>query len=134
MSEIKTDKLTGVGTAGDITVTSEGGAATMQLQQGLVKVWFLYNGSGTPAFLDSFNTSSLTDHATGDHSVNFTNAMSNANYSLGGAVGNNNNGDTATSNLRRGVSATTASRNTIGYPSTLFDYNRIGGNICGDLA
>jgi len=60
--------------------------------------------------------------------------MSNANYSLGGAAGNNNNGDVATSNLRRGVSATTASRNTIGYPSTLFDYNRIGGNICGDLA
>ena len=34
MSEIIVDKLTGVGTAGDITVTSEGGAATMQLQQG----------------------------------------------------------------------------------------------------
>jgi len=133
-SILKVDELQGITAAGDITVTSEGGAATQSLQQGLVKVWFLYDGSGTPAFLDSFNTSSLTDHATGDHSVNFTNAMSNANHSLGGAVGNNNNGDLATSNLRRGVSATTASRNTIGYPSALFDYNRIGGNICGDLA
>jgi len=134
MSEILVNKLTGTSTAGSILVTGEGNSTTTNLQQGLVKVWFLYNGSGTPAFLDSFNTSSLTDHATGDHSVNFTNAMSNVNYSLGGAVGNNNNGDTATSNLRRGVSATTASRNTIGFPSTLFDYNRIGGNICGDLA
>lgn len=117
----------------DTIQNTSGGAATLTKQQAN-KVWFLYNGSGTPAFLDSFNTSSLTDHATGDHSVNFTNAMSNANYSLGGAVGNNNNADVAVSNLRRGVSATTASRNTIGYPSTLFDYNRIGGNICGDLA
>ena len=40
MSEIKVDTLTGKTSAGDITVTSEGGAATMQLQQGLAKVGF----------------------------------------------------------------------------------------------
>jgi len=116
-------------------ITAKDGTSPVALtKQQANKVWFLYDASGTPAFLDSFNASSLTDHATGDHSVNFTNAMSNANYSLGGAVGNNNNADVAVSNLRRGVSATTASRNTIGYPSTLFDYSRVGGNICGDLA
>ena len=43
MSEIKVDTLTGKTTAGDITVTSEGGAATMQLQQGLAKAWVGFN-------------------------------------------------------------------------------------------
>jgi hypothetical protein len=37
MSTILVDNLTGKTSAGDITVTSEGGAATMQLQQGLAK-------------------------------------------------------------------------------------------------
>ena len=40
MSEIKVDTLTGKTSAGDITVTSEGGAATQSLQQGLAKVGF----------------------------------------------------------------------------------------------
>ena len=42
MSEIKTDKLTGVGTANDITVTV-GATATAKLEQGLTKVWGSYN-------------------------------------------------------------------------------------------
>ncbi len=37
MSTVIADNLTGKTSAGDITVTSEGGAATMQLQQGLAK-------------------------------------------------------------------------------------------------
>ena len=39
MSEIKTDKLTGVGTAGVIVVTGEGNSTTTNLQQGLAKSW-----------------------------------------------------------------------------------------------
>ena len=53
MSEIKVDTLTGKTSAGDITVTSEGGAATMQLQQGLAKVWQNLDGSGTISTRDS---------------------------------------------------------------------------------
>ena len=41
MSEIKTDKLTGVGTANDITVTV-GASATQSLEQGLVKTWIAF--------------------------------------------------------------------------------------------
>ena len=80
MSEIKVDTLTGKTSAGDITVTSEGGAATMQLQQGLAKVWVNFNGTGTIAARDSLNLSSLTDNATSDYTINPTNALSNANY------------------------------------------------------
>jgi hypothetical protein len=80
MSEIKVDSLTGKTSAGNITVTSEGGAATMQLQQGLAKAWANFNGEGTAAILDSINTASLTDSGTGKFSINFSNAMANVYY------------------------------------------------------
>ena len=45
MSTILVDNLTGKTSAGDITVTSEGGAATQSLQQGLAKVWVMFQGT-----------------------------------------------------------------------------------------
>ena len=87
MSEIKVDTLTGKTSAGDITVTSEGGAVTMQLQQGLAKAWNFFDGSaGTIAYADSFNSSTLTDIGTGRYKYAFTNNISNANFSFGGAA------------------------------------------------
>jgi hypothetical protein len=138
MSEILVNKLTGTSTAGSILVTGEGNSTTTNLQQGLVKVWFNYNGSGTIAYRDSFNCASLTDNATGDHSVNFTSSMTSDDYSSAGIVGNGNNADTANSQMRRGTSATGSIRLTINYASGgetgLFDYSEITGNINGDLA
>ena len=85
MSEIKVDTLTGKTSAGNITVTSEGGAATMQLQQGLAKVWASVDYSGgTPSAGDSLNVSSFTDNGTGDYDANFASNMSNSNYGAGG--------------------------------------------------
>jgi hypothetical protein len=78
-SELKVDKFTGVTTAGSISVTGEGGSTTTNLQQGLCKAWFKFN-QDTPSVLDSFNTSSVNDDATGVHNGAFTTAMSNANY------------------------------------------------------
>ena len=75
MSEIKTDKLTGVGTAGVIVVTGEGNSTTTNLQQGLAKVWSRFNGSSFGA-VDSFNQASLTDAGTGIYQVNMTNPYS----------------------------------------------------------
>ena len=88
-SILKVDAMQGVTAAGDITITSEGGAATQSLQQGLAKVWSNQT-TGTPN--NSFNSSGITDNGTGDFTVNFSNAMSNANYSstLGGADANTN--------------------------------------------
>ena len=138
MSEILVNKLTGTSTAGSILVTGEGNSTTTNLQQGLVKVWFNYNGSGTIAYRDSFNCASLTDNATGDHSVNFTSSMTSDDYSSAGIVGNGNNADTANSQMRRGTSETGSIRLTINYASGgetgLFDYSEITGNINGDLA
>ena len=81
MSEIITDKLTGKATAGNVTITSEGGAATQSLQQGLAKAWVNFNGTGTIAARDSLNLTSLTDNGTGDYTVSYTNNMNNVNYS-----------------------------------------------------
>ena len=82
MSEIKVDDLTGKTSAGDITVTSEGGAATMQLQQGLAKAWALFDQVSV-ALDSSLNIASTVDDSAGQWRLNFTNAMSNASYSWG---------------------------------------------------
>jgi hypothetical protein len=83
-SILKVDELRGIVSAGDITVTSEGGAATMQLQQGLAKAWASFTFS-TFASRDTFGASSLTDNATGDCRINLTNNMSSANYAVFGS-------------------------------------------------
>ena len=79
-SLLKVDSLTGVTTAGSISVTGEGNSTTTNLQQGLAKSWANFNGEGTAAILDSMNTASLTDSGTGTFSITFTNAMGNVYY------------------------------------------------------
>jgi len=67
-----------------ITVSSEGGAVTTSLQQGVSKSWCMQN-AGT-SITDSLNVASLADYGTGDHAKNFTNAMSSGNYSVTGST------------------------------------------------
>ena len=83
MSEIKVDDLTGKTSAGDITVTSEGGAATMQLQQGLAKLWIQATSAASVSTQGSFNVSSVTDVAAGALNPNATNTFSNDDYAVG---------------------------------------------------
>jgi len=80
MSEIKVDTLNGKTSAGNITVTSEGGAATMQLQQGLAKAWV--QGSNSAVIEDSNNIASGTDNGVGDYTYAFTNNMGNNKYAI----------------------------------------------------
>jgi hypothetical protein len=51
------------------------------------RAWVNFNGTGTVAIRASFNVSSITDNGTGDYTVNFTNAMPDANYSWIGSCG-----------------------------------------------
>ena len=56
------------------------------------RAWVNFNGTGTVAIRASGNVSSITDSGVGDYTVNFTTAMSDANYSSVmsvGAAGNN---------------------------------------------
>ena len=53
-----------------------------------VRAWMRYRGD-TNVLVGSGNVSSVTDHSTGSFSMNFTTAMSDANYAIVGAVGYN---------------------------------------------
>ena len=92
MSSILVDNLTGKTTAGNVTVTSEGGAATMHMQQGLCKAWAETNSAGT-SINDSFNIASLVDTNTGQQTCNYTNSFASGSYACvttGDTVGSNN--------------------------------------------
>jgi len=147
MSEIITNKLTGKTAAGNVTITSEGGSATMQLQQGVAKFWVNFNGTGTPATNDSFNQSSLTDNGTGDFTHSYSNSMSNVNYFSVGQGYYNTAGNSAliqwalknatgglasyllTSSIRADVVYVDANQNRNNY-----DYTGNWGMVQGDLA
>ncbi len=56
----------------------------------MAKAWVNFNAVGTVAIRDSLNVSSITDHGTGQHAVNFATNMNNANYVMTGlAYGRN---------------------------------------------
>ena len=98
MSTVVLDTITGKSTATTITIGSTPvvsasansmtirgeGTAQTSIQQGLLKVWTNFNGTGTIATRDSFNTSSLTDNSTGSNSINFTNNFNAASWSGAG--------------------------------------------------
>ena len=84
-SQLKVDKFTGVTTAGSILVTGEGNSTTTNLQQGLLKNWCKFDGTGTVAIDDSFNTTSLTDNSGGNYTITIANDMGSANYSVSGS-------------------------------------------------
>ena len=72
-SILKVDDLRGNTAAGNITITSEGGSATMQLQQGISKVWAYHEDQSVT---DSLNVTSGTDTSTGVFDLTFTNPFS----------------------------------------------------------
>ena len=86
-SELKVDKFTGVTTAGSILVTGEGNSTTTNLQQGLLKAWGNFDGSGTVGTNDSFNMDALTDNGTGNYDMNFDVDMANDDYASAGMHG-----------------------------------------------
>jgi hypothetical protein len=51
------------------------------------RAWINFNGTGTPAIRASGNVSSITDNGTGDYTINFSTAISDANYNLVSAIG-----------------------------------------------
>jgi hypothetical protein len=75
-----------------ITSTADG-SGIIKIQSNSVTTnalaWVNFNGTGTVAIRSSYNVSSITDNGTGDYTVNFTTALSDANYAFGlGGHGN----------------------------------------------
>ena len=131
-SILKVDTITGVPTAGSIAVTGEGNSTTTNLQQGLVKVWFKLDGTGTIGSLDNFNVASFTDNGTGDYSGNLTNAMGNANYSTLAGTGSSD----VFGSITGGSQTTSVLRCTAYYPegSGKLDRDQVYAMAAGDLA
>jgi len=67
--------------------TSGGNSSTTaQIASGRAKAWVNFNGVSTVAIRANFNVNSITDNGTGHFTINFTSALSDANYcySFGG--------------------------------------------------
>ena len=62
-----------------------------QIQQGRAKAWVNFDGTtntgGNCDIQDSFNVSTVSDDGTGQYTINFSSAMTNANYAIATAGG-----------------------------------------------
>lgn len=76
-SKLVLDNIAGRTTAGSITIVGEGNTTTTNLQNGLTKVWIIYNKIDD-SITDSLNVSSDTDNTTGDQTISYTNNMATA--------------------------------------------------------
>jgi hypothetical protein len=65
---------------GNLTVTGSITGGSISVANSL-RAWVNFNGTGTPSIRTSFNVSSITDNGIGDFTINFTTAISDANYS-----------------------------------------------------
>lgn len=87
MSTVKAANLQNTGSGAPVFKNSSG----TEIGQ-LVKAWVNFDGTGTVSITDDFNVSSITDVNTGRFQINMTNALSNANYVVGGSAGMNGDG------------------------------------------
>jgi len=84
------------------------------------RAWVNFNGSGTVAIRASGNVSSITDNGVGDYTVNFTNAMPDANFSVGGSYNTGNSiPSRGTTSIGLNTTATGSVRVWTGYGSTI---------------
>ena len=117
-------------------IKSEGGAVTTSVQQGLAKVWVTFNGSASGATVrDSFNVASTDDDGTGLYGVNFTSAMSSANYSSVCNRGTLTGGETTGgANANRMTTGSIDKVQVYNDDGSLADRDNITAHVLGDLA
>ena len=72
-----------------LTLPATTGTVLNDATVGVCRAWVNFNGTGTVAIRTSFNVTSITDNNTGDYTVNFTTAISDANYAVTGSASNN---------------------------------------------
>lgn len=93
------------------------------------RAWVNFNGTGTVAIRASGNVSSITDNNVGDYTVNFTNAMPDANYSAvvsGGMSGAGAAYGSASSSVGGSITTTSSVRiNTRNTAGTLTDADTV---------
>lgn len=80
---------------------------------GLAKAWVNFNGTGTVAIRAALNVSSITDRATGQYTVNFTTAMTDANYTSFVCLENNSYGGDDSSTTTTAYAMATRTNGTV---------------------
>lgn len=106
----------------------------MALSGNACKARVRFKGTGTVTILSSYNVSSITDNATGNYTVNFTTALSDANYSFVFG-GSDSAGDTSFPVLdtgQTGTISTTQLQVRASYTTTLYDMLNVSVVIFGD--
>ena len=73
-------------------ISGNNSSTPSEVANGRAKAWVNFNGSGTVAIIDSYNVASITDNGTGDYTINFTNAMTDADYCVSGGVSTDSGG------------------------------------------
>ena len=148
MSTVLANTITAVGGGGstlkmanDATYVSDGGAVTQNTVQGLAKCWVNFDGTASgAASRDSLNVSGMTDNATGQYRVTYTNNMSDSEYAVTQGADGTNNGTVCSIGF--------ADSQNSGLASTHYDHNSRGadgsgadadtvittGSVHGDLA
>ena len=134
MSTILVDNLTGKTSAGSITVTSEGGAATQSLQQGLAKCWAKFDLSGTATLNDSLNVSALSDLGTGNAQLTVVSAFNNATYAVTALSQYQNNTGQTIAEGPSDAATTSFEIFTRANDASLFDADINSAVVHGDLA
>ena len=71
----------------NITAAKLDGAQSGSAPIYAARAWVNFNGTSTVAIRASGNVTSITDRGTGEYTINFTSAMSDANYSTVGIGG-----------------------------------------------
>ena len=80
MSTLKTNTIQHLTSGFNNVVAHTDGAGTANAVH--CRGWVNFDGTGTVTIRASFNVSSITDNNTGSYTVNFSNAMPDANYSV----------------------------------------------------
>ena len=108
------------------------------ITQGTAKAWINFDGTGTIASRDTFNTTSLTDVGTGNYSFDFVSDMANNDYAISGQNRSPGvragAGINAPSNSDSDAATDSLAFYTIFVTGDPFDYTQISVIIHGDLA
>ena len=112
--------------------SSNNSIATSFIAGGSAKVWCRWDFSESNTIKDSLNVSSLSDDSTGTNTINYSSAMSDANYSA--VTGVVRNARVAGPSANSGVTASTIKILSYNSSGSLYDSVFVSTQVDGDLA
>jgi hypothetical protein len=122
--EIQTNDTTAITVDGSQVVSFDNNFGTVAGYPSYqCRAWVNFDGTGTVAIRASGNVSGITDNGTGDYTVNFATALSDANYSAVSICGTA--GVTQGLSVMQTITTTTAPIFTVSTVGVLTDYSSV---------